>query len=169
MFAQDILKCGALGQGALMAAPFLGALGMSFWLAHRPVLPRPGRAMLLSVAGFGICTLAFGLSRSMLLSLVALGLAGMLDQISVYVRQTMVQLRTPGALMGRVQAVNFLFIGSSNQLGEFESGVTASLMGPVGSVLLGGFAALIVVALAGAAFPALRNLTSLSGTPQGPA
>ncbi len=169
MFAQDILRCGPLGQGALMAAPFAGALAMSFTLAHRPRLRRPGRAMLLAVAGFGLCTLAFGLSRSLPLSLLALVGAGVLDQVSVYVRQTMVQLRTPPELLGRVQAVNFLFIGSSNQLGEFESGVTAALLGPVGSVLLGGCAAVGVVAAAAAVFPDLRALDSLADGAMGAA
>jgi len=165
MFAQDILRCGPIGQGALMAAPFLGAFVMSFRLAHRPVLPRPGRAMLLAVAGFGVCMLVFGLSGNLLLSLGALGVSGMLDQISVYVRQTMVQLQTPESLRGRVQAVNFLFIGSSNELGECESGITAGFMGPVGSVLMGACAVLVVVAGAGKVFPDLLNLPSLDKSP----
>jgi MFS family permease len=161
MFALDILGCGSVGQGALMAAPFLGAFLMSFRLAHRPVLPRPGRAMLWAVGGFGICMLIFGLSRRLDLSLAALLASGMLDQISVYVRQTMVQMRTPEALRGRVQAVNFLFIGSSNELGECESGITAGLLGPVGSVMLGAVAVLVVVLGAGRVFPELLNLPSL--------
>ncbi|HTB22958.1 MAG TPA: MFS transporter [bacterium] len=161
MFALDILHCGAFGQGALMAAPFAGSLMMGFRLAHRPVLPRPGRAMLWAVGGFGVCMLVFGLSRRLDLSLAALVVSGMLDQISVYVRQTMVQMRTPEALRGRVQAVNFLFIGSSNELGECESGITAGLLGPVGSVLLGGAAVLVVVLGAGRVFPELLHLSSL--------
>jgi len=161
MFAQDILHCGPIGQGALKAAPFLGNLAMSFRLAHRPRLPRPGRAMLLAVAGFGACMLVFALSRRIELSLLALLASGMLDQVSVYVRQTMVQLRTPEALRGRVQAVNFLFVGSSNELGEFESGATAWLLGPVGSVLLGGGMVLLVVAAARGVFPDLLALPSL--------
>ncbi len=161
MFALDILHCGSIGQGALMAAPFVGSLIMGFRLAHHPVLPRPGRAMLFAVAGFGLCMLVFGFSRRLDLSLLALAASGMLDQISVYVRQTMVQLRTPEALRGRVQAVNFLFIGSSNELGEFESGATAAFLGPLGSVFLGGTAVLLVVLAASRLFPELLTLPSL--------
>jgi len=168
MFALDILHCGSVGQGALMAAPFAGSLMMGFRLAHRPVLARPGRAMLFAVGGFGICMLVFGLSRRLDLSLAALMVSGVLDQISVYVRQTMVQMRTPEALRGRVQAVNFLFIGSSNELGECESGVTAALMGPVGSVILGGCAVLVVTLAAGRVFPGLLKLTSLEPGSAGP-
>jgi hypothetical protein len=166
MFAQDILRCGPDGLGALKAAQFLGALVMNFFLAHRPVLPRPGRSMLLAVAGFGACMLVFAVSANMALSLAALAAAGMFDQVSVYVRQTMVQLRTPEALKGRVQAVNFLFIGSSNELGEFESGVTAGLLGPVGSVLMGGVAVLVVVAAARSIFPELVALPTLDQSPK---
>lgn len=161
MFALDILHCGSIGQGALMAAPFVGSLIMGFRLAHHPVLPRPGRAMLLAVAGFGVCMLVFGWSRRLDLSLAALAASGMFDQVSVYVRQTMVQLRTPESLRGRVQAVNFLFIGSSNELGEFESGVSAAVLGPVGSALMGGAAVLLVVMAAYRVFPELVKLPSL--------
>jgi hypothetical protein len=161
IFALDILHCGPIGQGALMAAPFLGSLLMGFWLAHHPLLPRPGRAMLFAVGGFGVCMLVFGFSKRLDLSLLALGASGMLDQISVYVRQTLVQLRTPEALRGRVQAVNFLFIGSSNELGEFESRVTAGFMGPVGSAVFGGVAVLAVVLGARRLFPELLHLSSL--------
>jgi MFS family permease len=165
MFAMDILHCGPDGLGALTAATFFGALLMSLLLSHHPVFPRPGRAMLLAVAGFGVCMLVFGLSKNFSLSLLVLVVSGVLDQVSVYVRQSLVQLRTPEALRGRVQAVNFLFIGSSNELGACESGLTAAWMGPVGSVLLGGFAVLAVVLGAGRVFPELLHLPSLERAP----
>jgi MFS family permease len=161
MYAVDILHCGAVGQGALTSAPYVGALIMSFFLVHKPNLQRPGRAMLTAVAGFGVCMLVFGISRNLWLSLAALTLSGMLDQISVYVRRTMVQLRTPEELRGRVQAVNFLFIGSSNELGEVESSVTAGWFGPVGSVVFGGLAVLGVVAAAANIFPEFRKMETL--------
>lgn len=161
VFAVDILHCGAWGQGLLKAGIFLGAFVMSSFLLHRPRLPRAGRAMLGAVAGFGVCMLVFGFSTSFWLSFGALVVAGMLDQVSVYVRQTLVQLRTPEALRGRVQAVNFLFIGSSNELGEFESAVSAGWLGPVGSVLMGGVAVLLAVATWSLLFKELRTLDSL--------
>lgn len=166
IFAKDFLHCGALGYGFLKAAPFAGALVMSVLIAHLAPMRRPGRAMLRCVAGFGLCMLVFAVSRLFWLSMLALLTAGLLDQISVYVRQTLVQTRTPEALRGRVQAVNFLFIGSSNELGEAESGVTAAILGPVGSVLMGGGAVLLVVALWSRYFPALRDLGPMSGKPR---
>jgi MFS family permease len=162
MFAADILHVGAWGLGLLRAAIFLGALIMSMGLLRRPLLPRPGKTMLAAVAGFGLCMLVFARSHSFWLSFGALVAAGMLDQISVYVRQTLVQLRTPEHLRGRVQAVNFLFIGSSNELGEFESGVTAAWLGPVGSVLMGGVAVLLTVGTWSVLFKELRDLDSLT-------
>jgi len=161
MFQKDILHCGPLGLGFLRAAMFVGALMMSFFLAHRPPMRKPGKTMLACVGGFGLCMLCFAASRNLYLSLVALIAAGMFDQVSVLVRQTLVQMRTPEALRGRVQAVNFLFIGSSNELGEVESGLTAGLLGPVGSVLLGGVAVLAIVSIWAVTFPALRDLPSL--------
>ena len=122
---------------------------------------KPGKAMLASVGGFGLCMLCFAASRHLYLSLATLVAAGMFDQVSVLVRQTLVQMRTPEALRGRVQAVNFLFIGSSNELGEVESGLTAGLLGPVGSVLLGGMAVLVIVSTWAVTFPALRDLPGL--------
>ncbi len=160
IFAKDILGVQAFGQGLLLAAGFAGALVMSFWIAHHP-LKRAGRSMLLAVAGFGLCMIVFSLSRVFWLSLVALFVSGALDQISVVVRQTLVQMRTPERLRGRVQAINFLFIGSSNELGEVESGVTAGLFGPVASVFAGGvITVLVVLGVAGMA-PELRKLETL--------
>jgi MFS family permease len=161
IFAKDILHCGPEGLGLLRAAPFAGALLMSLSLAHLPPLKRPGREMLWSVLAFGAFMLLFAYSRSLWLSLLALLATGMMDQISVYVRQTMVQLRTPEHLKGRVQAVNFLFIGSSNELGEVESGVSAAWLGPVGSVVLGGVAVLGTVGVWAWRFPELRELPRL--------
>ena len=161
MFAADILRCGPVGLGALNAAPFVGSLIMSFRLAHRPRLKRPGRLMLGAVLAFGLCMLAFAVSRHLAGSLLALLGSGLFDQVSVYVRQSLVQLRTPEALRGRVQAVNFLFIGSSNELGECESALSAWVLGPVGSVVLGGVAVLLVVLGAARIFPELRRLKTL--------
>jgi MFS family permease len=161
IFARDFLGCGEIGYGLLKAAPFAGNLAMSLYLAHRPPLRKPGRDMLVSVGLFGACMGVFAVSRLLWLSLAALFASGVLDQVSVYVRQTLVQLRTPEALRGRVQAVNFLFIGSSNELGEFESGATAALVGPVASVLLGAGAVLLFVVAWSAYFPALRQLPPL--------
>jgi MFS family permease len=164
MFAKDLLHCGQVGLGFLKAAIFLGAFITSMALIRRPNLKRTGHAMLTAVAGFGACMLVFAWSRNLALSFGALVAAGMFDQVSVYVRQSLVQLRTPEQLRGRVQAANFLFIGSSNELGEFESGVTAGWLGPVGSVVLGGVAVLVTVATWSVLFKELRQLDSL--TPQ---
>jgi MFS family permease len=166
IFAKDILHVGPLGLGWLNAAGFAGALCMSVWVAHRP-LRHAGRSMLLAVGGFGLCMVVFSLSHSYALSFLALFGAGALDAISVVVRQTMVQVRTPEHLRGRVQAVNFLFIGSSNELGGFESGMTAALMGPVLSVLAGGLLTLGVVAWVAKISPELRQLENLSQTEEG--
>ncbi len=161
MFQKDVLHCGPLGLGFLRAAMFAGALVMSFFMAHRPPMQKPGKIMLACVGGFGVCMLCFAASSNLYLSLLALMVAGMLDQVSVLVRQTLVQVRTPETLRGRVQAVNFLFIGSSNELGEVESGLSAGLLGPVGSVVLGGVAVLVVVSIWAVKFPALRSLPGL--------
>ena len=161
IFAKDILHVGPVGLGWLVAAGFGGALCMSLWVAHRPLLTA-GRSLLLAVGGFGLCMIIFSLSHSFVLSFLALFTAGALDAISVVVRQTMVQVRTPEHLRGRVQAVNFLFIGSSNELGGFESGMTAAWMGPVGSVLFGGLATVAVVAFVARISPELRQLQKLS-------
>jgi MFS family permease len=161
VFASDILKVGAVGYGWLRMAPSVGAIGMALILAHRPPMKHAGRAMLLAVAGFGAATLVFGLSRSFWLSMVMLVLTGAFDNISVVVRHTLVQLLTPDAMRGRVSAVNQVFIGSSNELGGMESGLTAAWLGPVGSVLLGGIGTIVTVVAVAAFSPRLRRLGRL--------
>ncbi|MEP6791531.1 MAG: MFS transporter [Ramlibacter sp.] len=147
IYARDILNVGPLGLGFLRSAPAVGALTMSILLTRWTVERRIGRKLLGAVAVFGAATLVFGFSTSFLLSLAALAVTGAADMVSVVIRQTLVQLETPDAMRGRVSAVNSIFIGASNQLGEFESGATAALLGARGAVLLGG-AGTIVVALA---------------------
>ncbi len=161
MFAKDILQVGPLGLGILRSAPAVGALGMSVVLTRWPVQRKTGRLLLGSVAVFGAANLVFGLSTSFALSLVALAITGAADMVSVVIRQTLVQLETPDAMRGRVSAVNSLFIGGSNQLGEFESGATAAWLGPVGSVVLGGVGVLLVAAAWPCLFPALAQRDAL--------
>ena len=162
IFARDILHVGPWGLGLLRAAPAVGALAMSVWLAHWGVQRRAGRLLFSSVAVYGTATLVFGLSTIFWLSLAALVVAGAADMVSVVIRQSLVQLDTPDAMRGRVSAVNSVFIGASNQLGEFESGATAALLGPVGSVLLGGAGTLAVVAVWIWRFPQLARRDRLS-------
>ncbi|TFY97300.1 MFS transporter [Ramlibacter rhizophilus] len=157
IFAQDVLHVGPAGLGALRSAPAVGALLVSLALARFPIRVRVGRWLLLSVAAYGVCMLVFGLSTTFWLSLLALALSGGFDMVSVVVRQTLVQMDTPDAMRGRVGAVNSMFIGASNQLGEFESGVTAALLGAVGSVVLGGVATLAIVAAWSRLFPGLAQ------------
>ncbi|MBL8763255.1 MAG: MFS transporter [Phycisphaerae bacterium] len=161
VFAKDILGVGEVGHGMLRAAPFAGALVMSFVLAHRAPIRRNGRALLWAVGCFGAATIAFGLSTNFVLSLTALLLAGAADNISVVIRHVLVQVRTPDELRGRVGAVNTLFIESSNELGAFESGVVAALTTPMISVVSGGGATVLVVACVAARWPELRRLGSL--------
>lgn len=161
MFAKDILHVGPAGLGFLRAAPAAGALLMSIWLTRHPLRRRVGRLLLLAVAVYGAATLVFGLSTHFWLSMAALAVTGAADMVSVVIRQTLVQLETPDAMRGRVSAVNSLFIGASNQLGEFESGATAALLGPVGSVVLGGAGVLLVAALWPRLFPALARRDTL--------
>ncbi|MES2201043.1 MAG: MFS transporter [candidate division FCPU426 bacterium] len=160
MFAKDILHVGAAGLGCLRAAPFLGAFLGGFFLIHRP-MRSAGKSMLFAVAGFGLCMMVFGWSHNFILSLVVLGLAGACDIVSVVVRQTLIQISTPDELRGRVQAVNFLFIGSSNELGEVESGATARLFGPVASVVGGGMLTLVAVAAVWRIWPELKALEKI--------
>ncbi|BDT66533.1 enterobactin exporter EntS [Comamonadaceae bacterium OS-1] len=163
MFAKDILHTGPWGLGLLRASPAVGALLVSIVLARWPLQRKVGRTLLLSVALYGICMVVFGASTSLLLSLAALGVSGGADMVSVVVRQSLVQLETPNEMRGRVSAVNSVFIGASNQLGEFESGATAALLGPVGSVVLGGIGTLIVAALWLKLFPGLAQKDTLHG------
>jgi len=157
VFARDILHTGPWGLGLLRAAPALGALGMSLWLARKPLTRKVGHIMFWSVAGFGIATVVFGLSRSFTLSIVALLAMGALDMVSMVIRAALVQLETPDNMRGRVSAVNAIFINTSNQLGEFESGITAAWWGTVPATVIGGIGTLVVVGLWMWWFPALRE------------
>jgi len=171
VFARDILTGRPFGLtpeqtlGWLRAAPALGALLMALIMAHRPPLERAGRSMLLAVAAFGAATIIFGLSRSFWLSFAMLFLTGAFDNISVVVRHTLVQLRTPNELRGRVSAVNSMFIGTSNELGGFESGLVARFFGPVASVISGGLGTILVVGLWTRIFPGLGRLGRLHTDP----
>ena len=161
VFADRILHVGPEGLGLLRAAPAAGAMAMSLWLAHRPAFRRAGRTMLTAVALFAACIIAFGLSRSFALSAGLLLVSGMADSISVLVRQTLLQTLTPPALLGRVLAVNSIFVGSSNELGAFESGATAKLMGTVPAVVFGGAASLAVVGVVARTVPRLRRMREI--------
>jgi len=161
IFARDILMTGAWGLGLLRAAPAVGALVMSAYLAFHPMQPPIGRRLFIAIATFGVATCIFGVSRNLFLSLAALAVLGAADVISVVIRQTLVQLETPDEMRGRVTAVNALFIGASNQLGEFESGVTAALFGTVPAVLLGGLATLAVALTWMRLFPELPRLDDI--------
>jgi len=158
VFASDILHVGAKGLGILRAAPAAGAVLMSIWLAHQPPFRRAGRTLLLAVAGFAVCIIGFGISRSFALYVVLLFLSGGADNISVVIRGTLLQVLTPEHLLGRVSSVNAIFIGSSNEIGAFESGVAAKLLGTIPAVLFGGFASLGVVGAIAARVPQLRRL-----------
>jgi MFS family permease len=161
IFAKDILEVGPAGLGWLRAAQSMGAVSMSISLAHRPPFRRVGRTLLLSVAAFGLAIIVFGLSRNFFLSLAALFLAGMFDAVSVVIRLALAQIATPDGLRGRVSAVNSLFIGMSNELGEAESGFLAGLIGPVAAVVVGGVSVILVVGLVGRTWPELRTLDTL--------
>jgi MFS family permease len=163
LFARDILQVGPWGFGVLRSAPALGAALTAIYLALRPLTRRAGPFMLACVGVFGIATVAFGLSRSFPLSVVALFVVGASDMVSVYVRQTLVQLMTPDSMRGRVSAVNMVFIGASNELGEFESGVTAEWLTAVPAVVAGGIGTLLVVVVWTLLFPALRKVDRLVG------
>ncbi len=158
IFARDILQVGELGFGLLRAAPAAGSILISLVLAHHPPLRRAGRTLLGCVAAFGLCWIGFAFSRSFALSLVLLAASGAFDNVSVVLRATLVQTFTPQPLMGRVAAVNSFFIGSSNELGAFESGLAARLLGTVASVVFGGIMTLVVVAGTAWRAPQLRKL-----------
>jgi MFS family permease len=162
VYAREILHTGPWGLGLLRSAPGVGASAMAIFIAHRPLRRRAGAAMLWCVAGFGIFTIVFGLSRSLVLSLVALFLVGATDMISVIVRATLLQIATPDEMRGRVNAVDMVFIGASNELGQFESGITAHWFGTVPAVVLGGIGTLVVTALWAWMFPQLRNADKLT-------
>jgi MFS family permease len=161
IFAKDILHVGPQGLGWLRAAPSVGALIVAVAIAHRPAMNRTGWTLLTAVVGFGAATVAFGLSRSFVLSMAMLFLLGALDGISMIIRSTLVQLRTPDEMRGRVSAVNSVFIDMSNELGGFESGALAALVGPVTAVVAGGVGTVVVVSVVALAWPELRRLGPL--------
>ena len=161
VFSSDILHTGAWGLGVLRAAPGVGAVGVAILLAHYPLRKKAGLSMLYCVCGFGVFTIVFGLSHSLALSLIALALTGAFDMVSVIVRSTLVQLKTPDEMRGRVSAVNMLFIGASNEVGQFESGLTAQWFGAVPAVILGGAGTIAVVLAWGWLFPSLRKVDQL--------
>lgn len=161
IFARDILHTGPWGLGLLRAAPAAGALLMSFWLARHDMQRRVGSIMFGSVAAFGIATLVFALSTALWLSMLALAALGAFDMVSMVIRGALVQLETPDEMRGRVSAVNAIFINTSNQLGEFESGLLAAWLGAVGATVVGGVGTLLVVGLWMWMFPALRRRQSL--------
>lgn len=164
VYAEDILQVGAMGLGWMRTAPAIGALSMALVLAHRRPFAKAGRALLLAVAGFGFATIVFGLSRNYWLSLSMLFLTGALDNISVVIRQTLVQVLTPDHVRGRVSAINGLFIGASNELGGFESGAVAAVFTPTVSVVSGGLGTIAIVATMAVGFPRLRRYGRL-GSP----
>ena len=161
VFADEILNAGPQGLGVLRAAPAIGAVITSLVLAHLPPMQQTGRTLFTAVAVFGVCMIAFGLSTSFALSVAVLALSGAADMVSVFIRSTLLQTITPVHMMGRVSAVNSIFIGSSNEIGMFESGVTAQAFGTVPSVVMGGIATLVVVAITSWRVPSLRRLTRM--------
>ena len=162
VYARQILHTGPWGLGLLRTAPGVGAAIMAVLLAHRPLRGRSGPTLLWSVAGFGVFTIIFGVSRSLTLSLIALLLLGASDMISVIIRATLTQLATPDEMRGRVTAVDMIFIGTSNEFGQFESGLTAQWFGTVPAVVLGGIGTLLVIALWAWLFPELRHAGELT-------
>lgn len=158
IYAQDILKVGPEGFGILRAAPAVGALLIMFTSAHFPLNKNAGMKLLSAIFGFGVCIIVFGLSTWFWVSVIALFLSGVTDGISMIIRQTILQLRTPDAMRGRVASVNSMFVGSSNELGAFESGLTAKLMGTVTAVVFGGGMTILTVLGTGFFFPKLRKL-----------
>jgi MFS family permease len=158
VFAKDILRVGPVGLGVLRSAPAVGALATSVFLARYPLEHRLGRTLFRSVIVFGAATVVFALSTDFVLSLVALTILGAADVVSMVIRMSLAQIRTPDAMRGRVSAVHSLFTGTSNQLGAFESGVLAALIGTVPSVLLGGLGTIAVAAIWMGLFPELRRL-----------
>jgi MFS family permease len=161
VYAKDILQVGPSGLGFLRAAPSLGALSMALLLTRLPPWKRPGRVLLFAVVGFGLATMGFGVSKSLALSLACLFLVGAFDAVSVVVRMTLEQMITPDRLRGRVSAINYVFIGFSNELGMFESGTAASLIGTVPSVVVGGAGAIVVAGIVALRWPQLARIGPL--------
>ena len=163
VFASEILKVGPEGLGLLRTAPAVGSVLMGLWLAHHPPQHRAGLVLLACVAGFGLCWIGFAVSWSFWLSMALLAVSGALDNVSVVLRNTLLQARTPPEMMGRVQAVGGFFIGSSNELGAFESGLAARLLGVIPSVVFGGCMTLGIVGFTGWKVPELRRLKKILG------
>jgi MFS family permease len=161
IFAKDILEVGPTGLGVLRTAPAVGSFLAALWLARRPIQRRAGPTLIVVVAGFGVCMVVFGLSREMWLSLLALALGGAFDMVSVVLRSTILPLVTPDEVRGRVNAVEMVFISASNELGAFESGVAAALVGAVPAVVVGGAATILVAGLWWKFFPALARVDRL--------
>jgi len=161
IYATDILKVGPTGLGLMRAAPSIGALIMALALAHAPAFKNAGRTLLLAVAGFGVATIVFGLSKSFWLSMAMLVLLGGLDNISVVIRSTLMLTRVPDEMRGRASSVNSIFIGASNELGGFESGLAAALFGPIISVVGGGIGTIVVVLAVARVWPEIRSMKTL--------
>jgi MFS family permease len=169
VYAREILLTGPWGLGLLRAAPGVGAAAMAIFLAHRPLRRKVGLIMLWCVAGFGVSTILFGISRSLVLSLIALFFVGATDMVSVIVRAVLIQVATPDEMRGRVNAVDMVFIGASNEFGEFESGLTAQWLGTLPAVVLGGVGTIIVTAIWAWRFPELRRVEQIHSLPSRPA
>jgi MFS family permease len=165
VYAREILNTGAYGLGILRGAPSVGAVLMAIALVRWPLRRNAGFALFACVFGFGVFTIAFGLSRNLALSIAALVLVGACDMVSVIIRHTLVQLGTPDEMRGRVSAVNGLFIGASNEIGQFESGLTAQWFGTVPAVVLGGAGTIAIVLLWAWLFPTLRRVNELVPSP----
>ena len=161
IYADQILRVGPIGLGWLRAAPSIGAFGMAMWIAHRRPMQRPGVMLLWAVAGFGASIVVFGLSHWFWLSFIALLLTGSFDNVSVVVRQSLVQLLTPNHLRGRVTSVNQIFVGSSNEIGTLRAGLMAALIGPVGAVVWGGAGTILTVLVIARAVPQLKDVAPL--------
>ena len=162
VYARTILHTGPWGLGLLRSAPGVGAALMAILVAHYPIRRRAGLTMLLCVAAFGVFTIVFGISHSLILSLAALFLLGASDMVSIIIRATLIQVATADDMRGRVNAVDMLFIGVSNELGEFESGLTAQWLGTVPAVVLGGVGTLLIIATWAYLFPELRKADQLT-------
>ena len=169
IYATDILEVGAQGLGIMRSAPSVGALIMAFLLAHLPPMQNAGRTLLLAVAGFGMATIVFGLSTTFFLSVAMLVMIGALDNISVVIRGTLLLTQTPDEMRGRISSVNSIFIGVSNELGSFESGLAASLFGPVVAVVAGGIGTIIVVLIVARVWPEIGQLKRLDAPAHEPA
>jgi MFS family permease len=165
VFARDVLHAGPQGFGLLRAGAAMGAAPVAFILATRPLQRHAGKVMFIAVAVFGAATLVFGLSKSLWLSVAMLAVLGAADMLSVYIRQTLVQIVTPDHMRGRVGAVSSLFVGASNELGEFESGLVARILGPVGAAVFGGIGAMVVTGTWSVLFPQLRKADRLVALP----